>query len=80
MFSIFKRIKNLEDELKYSINILEDKLEEHIDKTKRAFDTCKNTDEKLSGWDDDRRAEIRSLAEHLGVSINTGVHLVEDDE
>lgn len=69
MFSIFKRIKKLEDELK-----------EHVDKTKRAFDTCKNTDEKLSGWDDDRRAEIRVLAEHLGVSVKTGVHLVEDDE
>jgi hypothetical protein len=69
MFSIFKRIKKLEDELK-----------RHVEKTKRAFDTCKNTDEKLSGWDDDRRAEIRSLAEHLGVSVKTGVHLVEDDE
>jgi hypothetical protein len=69
MFNIFKRIKKLEDELK-----------EHIDKTKRGFDTCKKTDEQLSGWDDNRRAEIRVLAEHLGVSLMTGVHLVEDDE
>jgi septal ring factor EnvC (AmiA/AmiB activator) len=69
MFGLFKRIKKLEDELK-----------EHVDKTKRAFDTCKKTDEKLSEWDDDRRAQIRALAEHLGVSLRTGVHLVEDDE
>ena len=69
MFGLFKRIKKLEDELK-----------EHVDKTKRAFDTCKKTDEKLSEWDDDRRSEIRVLAEHLGVSFETGVHLVDDDE
>lgn len=69
MFGLFKRIKKLEDELK-----------EHVDKTKRAFDTCKDSDKKLSEWDDDRRAEIRALAEHLGVSLKTGVHLVSDDE
>lgn len=69
MFRIFKRIKELED-----------KLEEHIDKTKGAFDTCKKTDEKLSGWDDDRRAETRLLAEHLGVSLRKGPHLVCDEQ
>jgi hypothetical protein len=69
MFSIFKRIKKLED-----------KLEEHIDKTKRAFDTCKKTDEKLSDWDDDRRAEIRVLAEAAGLRIEKGTHLVPNEE
>ena len=69
MFGLFKRIKKLEDKLKT-----------HVDKTKRAFDTCKKTDEQLSEWDDDRRAEIRALAEHLGVSLKTGVHLVADEE
>ena len=69
MFGLFKRIKKLEDKLKT-----------HVDKTKRAFDTCKKTDERLSEWDDDRRAEIRALAEHLGVSLKTGVHLVADEE
>jgi hypothetical protein len=69
MFGLFKRIKKLEDELK-----------EHVELTKRAFDTCKDSDKKLSEWDDDRRAEIRVLAEHLGVSLKTGVHLVDDDE
>ena len=69
MFGLFKRIKKLEDELK-----------KHVDKTKRAFDTCKNTDEKLSGWDDDRRAEIRALAEAAGLRIQRGTHLVSDDE
>jgi septal ring factor EnvC (AmiA/AmiB activator) len=69
MFGLFKRIKKLEDELK-----------EHVDKTKRAFDMCKDSDKKLSEWDDGRRAEIRVLAEHLGVSLKTGVHLVDDDE
>ncbi len=76
MFGLFKRIKKLEDELK-----------EHVDKTKRGFDTCKKTDEQLSSWDDNRRkenldrySEILVLAEHLGVSLKTGVHLVEYDD
>lgn len=69
MFGLFKRIKKLEDELK-----------EHVDKTKRAFDTCKDSHKKLSEWDEYRCAEIRVLAEHLGVSLETGVHLVEDDD
>jgi hypothetical protein len=76
MFGLFKRIKKLEDELK-----------EHIDKTKRAFDKCKDAHEQLSSWDDNRRkenlnrySEINVLAEHLGVSLKTGVHLVEDDD
>lgn len=69
MFGLFKRIKKLEDKLKT-----------HVDKTKRAFDTCKKTDERLSEWDDDRRAEIRALAEHAGLRIQRGTHLVSDDE
>lgn len=70
MFGIFKRIKELED-----------KLEEHVDKTKRAFDTCKTMDNKLFDLDDDRRAEIRALAGAAGIKIEKGVHLVceEDD-
>lgn len=70
MFGLFKRIKKLEDELK-----------RHVDKTKRAFDTCKKVDEKLSDWDTDRRAEIRALAGKAGIKIEKGVHLVceEDD-
>jgi hypothetical protein len=69
MFGLFKRIKKLEDELK-----------EHVELTKRAFDMCKDSDKKLSEWDDDRRAEIRALAEHAGLRIKRGTHLVSDDE
>ncbi len=69
MFGIFKRIKELEDELK-----------KHVEATKRGFDTCKKTDEKLFDWDDDRRAETRALAEAAGLKFEKGVHLVCDEQ
>jgi hypothetical protein len=71
MFSIFKRIKKLEDELK-----------RHVEKTKRAFDIAHETDKKLSKWDDERHQEILALAEKAGLRFKKGTYVVpcEDDD
>ena len=69
MFGILKRIKKLED-----------KLERHISTTVQSFKDVRDIHRKMSDWDDDRRDEIRALAEHLGVSLDKGVHLVPDEQ
>jgi hypothetical protein len=48
------------------IKKLEDKLEEHH--------------RKMSGWDDDRRDEIRALADAAGLDVKKGVHLVPNEQ
>lgn len=68
MFGIFKRIKKLEDELEF-----------HISTTKQSFQDVRDSHCKMSNWDDDRRDEIRVLAEHLGLDVKKGVHLVPDE-
>jgi hypothetical protein len=69
MFGIFKRIKKLED-----------KLEEHISRTIQSFQEVRDAHRKMSGWDDDRRDEIRALADAAGLDVKKGVHLVPNEQ
>ena len=48
--------------------------------TKQSFQEVRDAHRKMSGWDDDRRDEIRALADAAGLDVKKGVHLVPNEQ
>ena len=74
------RIEELEEKIQLELDKIHKVFKDCNDTYKGLAQECRRDYQQLSKWDDQRRDEIRALADAAGLEIRRGVHLAPSEE